>query len=256
MHTQVPENPENAVRPSVTDLDTDTNKDHDSGANAAGDEQNRVAAPPWDGAFTPLVVIAALMVASYLTANVMAVKIVGAFDIALIDAGTITFPLAYMLGDVLTEIWGFKTARKVILLTFACNLLFVGATAIGVLIPGPAYLADTAAAYNAVFTYVPRIVAASLAGFLFGELTNAWFMERIRQKTRGRFLWMRTIGSSAVGYVFDTVLFCVIAFAGVVRTRDLAIMICVQYVLKLVIEAVCGTPLAYLVIGRLRRHLR
>jgi len=208
-----------------------------------------------EGGFTPLVAIAALMVTSYLTANIMAVKIVGVFDTALIDAGTITFPLAYMLGDVLTEIWGFRTARKVIFLTFLCNIILVAATGIGVLIPAPEYLRETADAYDTVFSYVPRIVGASLAAFLAGELANAYFMERIKIWTAGRFLWMRTIGSSVVGYVFDTGIFCVLAFAGVVRTRELLVMIGVQYLVKLVIEAVCGTPLAYAVIGVLRKRL-
>jgi len=205
--------------------------------------------------FNALVVISALLVTSYLTANIMAVKIVGVAGTALIDAGTITFPIAYMLGDVLTEIWGFKTARKVIFLTFFCNLLLVAATAIGVIVPSPEYLAETADAYDTVFTYVPRIVAASLIAFLAGELTNAWFMDKIRKLTKGRFLWMRTIGSSAVGYIFDTGLFCVIAFAGTVTTRDMLIMLGVQYVVKIAIEAVCGTPLAYALIGWLRKRL-
>jgi hypothetical protein len=108
----------------------------------------------------------------------------------------------------------------VIFLTFFCNILLVAATWVGVDIPSPDYLAQTEAAYNTVFGYMPRVVAASLAGFLCGELTNAWFMEKIRARTRGRFLWMRTIGSSVIGYVFDTGLFCVIAFAGTVRAFD------------------------------------
>jgi uncharacterized integral membrane protein (TIGR00697 family) len=207
-----------------------------------------------DADFTPLVTIAALMVTACLTANIMAVKLVGVFNVAVLDAGTITFPLAYMLSDVLTEIWGFRTARKVIFLTFFCNILLVAATWVGVAIPSPDYLAQTEAAYNTVFGYMPRVVAASLAGFLCGELTNAWFMERIRARTRGRFLWMRTIGSSVIGYVFDTGLFCVIAFAGTVRARDLLVMIGAQYVAKVVIEAVCGTPLAYAAIGALRKR--
>jgi uncharacterized integral membrane protein (TIGR00697 family) len=226
MHTQVPENP--------------VQKNRDGGRDAD---------------FTPLVIIVALMVTCYLTANIMAVKLIGAFGVALIDAGTLTFPLAYMLGDVLTEIWGFKVARKVIFLTFICNLVLVAATLIGVLIPSPAYLAETAEAYDAVFTYVPRIVAASLAAFLAGELTNAWFMVRIKALTKGRFLWMRTIGSSAVGYIPDTVIFCTIAFAGTVHPRDLLIMIAAQYALKLAIEAACGTPIAYAVIAHLRKRL-
>ena len=203
--------------------------------------------------FSPLVVIAALMVTSYLTANIMAVKLVGFFDTAIIDAGTITFPLAYLLGDILTEIWGFKTARKVIFLTFACNILLVAATAIGVLLPSPDYLQHTAEAYGTIFTYVPRIVFASLIAFLVGELTNAYLMERIKTLTKGRYLWVRTIGSSAVGYLFDTAIFCFIAFAGIVKISDIMIMIGVQYAVKLAIETVCGTPLAYAGVGLLRK---
>ena len=203
--------------------------------------------------FTPLVIIAALMVTSYLTANIMAVKIIGFFDIAVMDAGTIIFPLAYMLGDVLTEIWGFKIARKVIFLTFLCNVLLVLVTAIGVIIPSPEYLQESADAYNAVFTYVPRIVLASLIAFLAGELSNAYFMAKIKVLTKGRFLWMRTIGSSALGYIVDTVIFCIIAFAGRILFKELLIMIIVQYIIKLAIEAICGTPLAYAAIGYLRK---
>ena len=203
--------------------------------------------------FTPLVVIAALMVTSYLTANVMAVKLIGFSDIAIFDAGTITFPLAYLLGDILTEIWGFKIARKVIFLTFACNILLVVATAIGVLLPSPEYLQHSADAYNTVFTYVPRIVIASLIAFLAGELTNAFFMEKIKSLTKGKYLWMRTIGSSAIGYILDTTIFCFIAFAGVVNIKEILIMIGLQYAIKLAIEAVCGTPLAYAAINILRK---
>jgi uncharacterized integral membrane protein (TIGR00697 family) len=204
---------------------------------------------------TSLLVITALLVTSYLTANIMAVKIIGTVGVAVLDAGTITFPLAYILGDVLTEIWGFKTARKVILLTFVCNIVLVAATWVGVIIPSPAYLSETADAYNTVFSYVPRIVAASLIAFLAGELTNSWFMERIGRLTSGRFLWMRTIGSSMVGYVFDTGIFCVIAFGGTVTLRDMFVMLASQYIVKIIVEAVIGTPIAYLVIHLLKKKV-
>jgi len=204
--------------------------------------------------FTPLVVVVALMVTCYLTANVMAVKIMDVFGTALFDAGTLIFPFSYMLGDVLTEIWGFRTARKVILLAFACNLLFMGVTALGVPIPAPAYLSGTADAYNTVFSYMPRIVAASLVAFLAGELSNAWVMAWIRRLTGARLLWVRTIGSSVVGHLLDTAIFCTIAFAGVVTPHDLFVMIGSLYLAKLGIEALAGTPLAYAAIGWLRRY--
>lgn len=200
-----------------------------------------------------LLVITALLVMLYLVSNVMAVKIISIGGLALFDAGTITFPFAYMLGDVLTEVWGFKTARKVIYLTFICNVLFVIFTAIGVLLPFPDYGAETAGAYATVFTYVPRIVIASLLGFLTGEISNAWALERIKRLTKGKHMWMRTIGSSAVGYLFDTVLFVLAAFWGTAPTEDLASMIAVQYIAKLLIEGLSGTPLAYALVAAIKK---
>ena len=202
-----------------------------------------------------LMVVTALFVTLYLVSNVMAVKVITLFDLLYFDAGTITFPFAYMLGDVLTEIWGYRTARKVIWLTFLCNVIMVVCTQIGVWLPSVDYLDPTATAYNTIFTYVPRIVLGSLAGFLLGELSNAWLMERIKVKTKGRFLWVRTIGSSVVGYVFDTLPFVLIAFAGILTVRDILLMIAVQYFMKLVIEVLFGTPMAYAVIVFLKSRI-
>ena len=203
-----------------------------------------------------LMVVTALFVTLYLVSNIMAVKVVGLFNLFYFDAGTITFPFAYMLGDVLTEVWGYRTARKVIWLTLLCNILLVVCTQIGVIMPSPDYLADSEAVYNAMFSYVPRIVFASLVGFLLGELSNAWFMEKIKQKTHGRYLWIRTIGSSAIAYVFDSLPFVLIAFAGVVSARDLLMMIIFQYFSKLSIEVLFGTPMAYAAIYSIKSFTR
>ena len=202
---------------------------------------------------TPLVVVTALFVTSYLVSNIMAVKVIGLFDLFYFDAGTITFPFAYMLGDVLTEIWGYRTARKAIFLTFFCNVMMVLCTQIGVWLPSPDYLDVTATAYNTVFSYVPRIVIASLTGFLLGELSNAWLMDRIKRKTKGKRLWVRTIGSSVVAYLLDTVPFVLIAFAGTLTVRDILLMIALQYFMKLGIETLFGTPMAYATIRLLRK---
>ena len=201
---------------------------------------------------TSLMIVTGLFVTLYLTSNIMAVKVIGLFDLFYFDAGTVTFPFAYMLGDVLTEIWGYKTARKVIWLTLLCNVVMVCCTAVGGLLPAPDYMEETAAAYQHIFNYVPRIVLASLVGFLFGELSNAYLMERIKHLTRGRFLWVRTIASSMVGYIFDSIPFVLIAFYGTVSGPDLLKMIGFQYVSKLAIEAFAGTPMAYAVIKLLK----
>ena len=203
-----------------------------------------------------LMAVTAIFVTLYLVSNIMAVKVIGLFNLFYFDAGTITFPFAYMLGDVLTEVWGYKTTRRVIWLTLLCNILLVICTQIGVWLPSPDYLAESEAVYNAMFSYVPRIVLASLTGFLLGELSNAWLMERIKLKTRGRRLWVRTIGSSAVAYVFDSLPFVLIAFAGVVSTRDLLMMILFQYFSKLSIEVLFGTPMAYAAIYGLKKIVR
>ena len=201
-----------------------------------------------------LVRVAALFVTAYLVSNIMAVKVIGISNLIYFDAGTITFPFAYMLGDVLTEIWGYRTARKVILLTFFCNILMVVCTQIGVWLPSPDYLETTAQAYDSIFTYVPRIVVASLTGFLLGELSNAWLMEKIKARSGDGRLWVRTIGSSLVGCLFDTVPFVLIAFAGTMPARDILLMIGLQYFMKTGIEAIFGTPLAYGLISMLKKR--
>ena len=212
--------------------------------------KNRMA----DG--TPLMIVTALFVTLYLVSNIMAVKVIGLAGIFYFDAGTITFPFAYMLGDVLTELWGFRTAKRVIWATFLCNIILVVCTQVGVWLPSPDHLQETATAYNHIFTYVPRIVLGSLTGFLLGELSNAWIMEKIKLRMKGRRLWVRTIGSSMVGYLFDTLPFVLIAFAGVVSTRELLLMLAFQYFAKLIIETTMGTPMAYAVIYWAKKKMK
>ena len=181
-----------------------------------------------------LVVVAALTVTCYITANIMAVKMVEIGGKAWFDAGTITFPIAYMLGDVLTEIWGFKTARKIILLTFVCNFILVVCTYIGVFLPSPEYMSEVTQAYSVIFTY-------------------AWVMSAVKKMTKGKYLFVRTITSSAVGYIFDTGVFVLIAYIGTAITEDIVSMIVVQYIAKLAIEAIFSTPLAYGAVAFLKR---
>lgn len=204
----------------------------------------------------PLVIIASLLVACYLTSNIMAVKVIEIGSITLFDAGTITFPFAYMLGDVLTEIWGFKKARKVIFLTFICNAFLVICTFLGTLLPFPESNSDIANAYSVVFGYAPRILIASFVAFLTGEISNAFLMEKIKKFTKGKHLWLRTIGSSAVAHALDTVIFTMIAFLGVLPLSELLTMIISLYLAKFLIEALAGTPLAYLVIRKIKSKIK
>ena len=148
---------------------------------------------------TPLMIVTALFVTLYLVSNIMAVKVISIFGLFYFDAGTITFPFAYMLGDVLTEIWGYRITKRIIWITLLCNILMVLCTGVGVLMPSPEYLSETAGAYNHIFTYVPRIVIASLVGFLFGELSNAWLMEKIKFLTNGKWLLVFRLVFCGVG---------------------------------------------------------
>ena len=198
-----------------------------------------------------LFVLSALMITLYIASNAMAVKIIAINNIAVFDAGTLTFPFAYMLSDVIAEMWGFKTAKKVIWLSFACNIVFVLCTYVGTFVPTPDYLQNTADAYSVVFGYVPRIVFASCLAYVCGELINAWVLDKIKEKTGKKNLWIRTIGSSAVAYVFDTGLFVLVAFAKTASISDMFTMFIIQYPVKLAIEALFGTPLAYAVIKRI-----
>lgn len=200
----------------------------------------------------PLVVIVGLLVTCYLTANVMAVKLINVFGVTIFDAGTIIFPITYMLGDVLTEIWGYQTAKRVIWLTFFCEIIFTVFVWIGIWLPFPEETAANAEAYHQVFAFVPRITIASLLAFLCGELINAWAMVKIKERTKGRHLWIRTIGSSVFGYIVDTTIFVCIAFIGTVPSRDILSMIGIQIVVKLLIESLGATPMAYALIGWLK----
>ena len=204
----------------------------------------------------PFMVVTALFVTLYLVSNIMAVKVISFFNIIYFDAGTITFPFAYMLGDILTEIWGYHKAKKVIWMTFLCNIMMMLFTQIAVWLPSPDYLEGTAVAYDNVFSYVPRIVIASLAGFLLGELSNAWLMDKIKAKLKDKPLWTRTIGSSIAAHMLDTVPFVLIAFAGTMTSRDILMMIATQYFMKLGIEVFFGTPLAYAGVGVIKKALR
>ena len=133
------------------------------------------------------------------------------------------------------------------------NLILIAATSIGLILPVPDYMADVQAAYKTIFTYVPRIVVASLVAFLAGELSNAWSMAKIRELTGRRLLWVRTIGSSVLGYLFDTGLFVLIAFWGTAPAKDLIAMIIAQFFAKMLLESLISTPVAYAVIHYLRK---
>ncbi len=203
--------------------------------------------------FYSLIIISSIMTTSYIASNVLAVKLITVFSITLFDAGIIIFPLTYIIGNILTEIWGFQTAKNIILITFFCNIIFVLFTHIGCFLPYPKYVETTSIAFKNIFNIVPRILIASLLAFLVGEITNAWIMNKIKHFTNEKKLWIRTILSSSLGYLLDTIIFVLIAFSNVAPIKDLILMILFQYIIKIILECILGTPITYGVVYFLKK---
>ena len=151
------------------------------------------------------VIIAAVFVTCLITANIIAVKIMWLFGFP-VPAGIIIFPLSYLFGDVLTEVYGYGAARRVIWLGFACNLLTVVAIYIGGL-AAPAPFWQNQAAYNTILGFTPRLLLASFIAYLVGEFTNSFILAKLKIATKGRWLWTRTIGSTLIGEGLDTLIF-------------------------------------------------
>ena len=195
-----------------------------------------------------LSIVAGMFILSLIISNLLATKLTGLNAITL-PAAVLIYPFCFMLGDVLTEVWGYKIARKVIWLGFAAQLAVIFFTFIGIYLPVAEHWHNQSA-YEAIFFMTPRILLGSFLGYLAGELCNSWIMDKMKNldKSGKQPLWVRTISSSAAGQVFDTALFITIAFYGVIPLSSLAIMIVAQYVFKLLCEALLGTPLAYLLI--------
>src|SRR5712691_11395945 len=194
---------------------------------------------------------AALFVTCLLTANTIATKLVTVGGIVL-TAGVVIFPLSYVLGDVLTEVWGYAASRRVIWLGFACNALMVGAVWLGGEIPAAPFWRGQAA-YDEILGQTPRILGASFAGYLAGEFANSFVLAKMKIATKGRWLWTRTIGSTLIGQGLDIVIFISIAFSGLLPSAMLLTAILTQWIFKVLYEVV-ATPFTYLVVGFLKRR--
>lgn len=194
--------------------------------------------------------VAALFVTSLIVSNIIAVKLI---DVAgmILPAAIIIFPISYILGDVLTEVYGFARARQVIWLGFLCNLFAVIAISIGGLLPAAGFWGGQDA-YDMILGAVPRILAASFIAYLVGELVNAYVLARLKVAMEGRHLWVRTIGSTLAGQLLDSAIFITIAFAGIMPAEVLLIAIVTQWLVKSAYEAL-ATPLTYAVVGFLKR---
>ena len=197
------------------------------------------------------VIVVAFFVTALITANITSVKIIELFSLV-VDAGVIIFPISYIFGDVLTEVYGYRRARQVIWLGFFCNLLAVGAIVFGGALPAAPFW-ENQEAYNTILGYAPRLLFASFCAYLVGEFANSYVLAKMKIATNGRWLWSRTIGSTVVGQGLDSTVFVVLAFTGTVPTGALFGIILVNWVFKSVYEA-AATPLTYLVVNFLKRQ--
>ncbi|AQP46890.1 hypothetical protein BW730_04475 [Tessaracoccus aquimaris] len=207
-------------------------------------------------------VVVALFCALLLISNVAAVKLIQfGPDVDLLgfpllpiitDGGALLFPLTYVLGDVLAEVYGWAGARRAIAIGFATSVvasvtfLIVGAAP-------PAADWGNQEAFVSILGFVPRIVVASLLGYAVGQLLNAWVLVRLKRRTREGSLWARLLGSTVVGEAADTTIFCIVAFAGIITGGTLINYILVGYLYKVAIEALF-LPITYQVIKLVKRR--
>jgi len=167
------------------------------------------------------------------------------------DAGTLLFPLAYIFGDILTEVYGYARARRVIWVGFAANALMSGIIMLVGLLPWAGFGPSTEA-YHEVLGFTPRIVIASLVAYWVGAFSNSFVLAKMKVWTRGKLLWARTIGSTIVGQGTDTVVFVLVAFLGAFAGPEIMAIIISNYVFKVGVE-VTFTPITYLIVGWLKR---
>jgi queuosine precursor transporter len=183
--------------------------------------------PVTTGYSTWFLLIVAIFITTLITANITAVKLVSVFGLV-VPAAIVIFPISYIVGDVLTEVYGYRQARRVIWLGFSCNLLAVIAIWIGQMLPAASFW-DGQAAYERILGYTPRLLVASFLAYLVGEFANAFVLAKLKIATQGRQLWLRTIGSTLLGQGLDSLLFITLAFGGTLPMAGLIIAIVTQW---------------------------
>lgn len=195
--------------------------------------------------------IFALMCCVFLISNISATKVIeiGPF---VTDGGAFLFPLAYILGDVISEVYGFRAAKRAVLMGFAMQALAVLVFfVVQVAPPGPGY--ENQSAFEAVLGFYPRIALASLCGYLVGQLLNAYVLVRVKARMGEKHLWVRLLTSTGVGEFADTLIFCVVAFAGVIPGWDFVNYIIVGFVYKVAVEVLL-MPVTYRVIREIKKR--
>jgi hypothetical protein len=217
--------------------------------SGTGIEDERVHFAARDTSLYPVLV--GVFVGLLLISNVAAVKLIVVGPLIL-DGGAFLFPLVYIVGDVLSEVYGWRAARKAILLGFGMAILAALTFAAVQVSPAPEAWGNQEA-FEAILGFVPRIVLASVLGFLVGQLLNAYVLVRIKEHTKERHLWARLIGSTVVGEFGDTLVFCTVAFYGVITGAEFWNYVIVGYGYKTLLEVVL-LPITYRVIAHVKRR--
>lgn len=200
---------------------------------------------------TPLfLLLTSIFISCLIVSNITAVKLINLWGLVL-PAAIVVFPVTYIFGDILTEVYGYSRARLVIWLGFFANFLVVLFIKIGEWLPSAEVWANQQA-YSVILGYTPRILLASFTAYLSGEFTNSIVLSKMKILTHGRWLWTRTIGSTLVGQLIDSGIFITLAFVGIVPVVILLKIIVSQWLFKTAYEAL-ATPLTYFVVGVLKR---
>jgi len=186
-----------------------------------------------------------------LLSNITSAKIVSLGWLSF-DGGTILFPLAYLFGDILTEVYGLARARRVIWIGFGANILMVLAFLIVGLLPADP-IWGLQGSYDAILGFVPRIVLGSLVAYLVGEFLNANVLVWIKNKTGEKKFWLRAIGSTIAGQFFDTTIFLLIAFAGILPWSLIGVIWITNYIFKIGIEIIL-LPITYRIVKYLKKE--
>jgi len=171
-----------------------------------------------------------------------------------VPAAVVIFPLSYLFGDILTEVYGYARSRQVIWIGFGCNALAALAIWLGGRLPSAVFW-DGQAAYLRILGSTWRLLLASFSAYLVGEFLNSIVLARMKIATRGRWLWTRTIGSTLVGQGADSLIFITVAFAGAFSAGDLARVVIAQWLVKSAYETI-ATPATYAIVGYLKRTER
>lgn len=195
-------------------------------------------------------IVSGLFISILLVSNIVSTKLVTFYKFTF-DGGTFLFPLSYIFGDILTEVYGYSSARRIIWIGFICALIMsINIYVVGKIPASPEW--NFQESYDIILGITPRIVLASLIAYLIGNFSNSFILAKLKLFTKGKFLFTRTISSTIVGEFLDSSFFVLIAFYGLYRGKVLLAIALSNYIFKTLVEIIF-TPLTYAIVNLLKR---